>query len=84
VYGAYEVGGTAVMYVSHVSLDFLGYPIVPGEEPRPELTWEWLSKVPAISIGVAGLMTGLFWIIERRMQKDMTRKARESQPNEEL
>ena len=47
-------------------------------EPMLELTWAWLSKVPAISIGVAGLMTGLFWIIERRMGADMARKARES------
>jgi hypothetical protein len=42
----------------------------------PELTWEWLGKVPAISIGVAGLMSGLFWIIERRMQAEAARKAR--------
>jgi hypothetical protein len=47
------------------------------------LTWEWLSKVPAISIGVAGLMTGLFWIIERRMSADLGRKARERQSGEE-
>jgi formate dehydrogenase iron-sulfur subunit len=78
IYGAYDVGGTAVMYISHVPLDFLGYHGAPGDEPRPELTWEWLSKVPAISIGVAGLMTGLFWIIERRVGADMSRKVREA------
>jgi hypothetical protein len=49
----------------------------------PELTWAWLSKVPAITIGVAGLMTGLYWIIERRMQADLAKKARENQPGEE-
>jgi hypothetical protein len=42
-----------------------------------------LSKVPVISIGVAGLMTGLFWIIERRVQADISRKARESRPDQE-
>lgn len=78
VYGAHEVGGTAVMYISNVPLDFLGYHGKPIDEPMPELTWAWLSNVPAISIGVAGLMTGLFWIIERRMGADMARKARES------
>ncbi len=83
IYGAYDVGGTAVMYLSHVPLDFLGYHGAPGDEPRPELTFEWLSKVPAISIGVAGLMTGFFWIIERRMQANLARKARESQPDED-
>jgi formate dehydrogenase iron-sulfur subunit len=83
VYGAHEVGGTAVMYISHVPLDFLGYHGAPIKEPMPELTWEWLSKVPAISIGVAGLMTGLFWIIERRMQAEAARKVQTSQPTEE-
>ena len=83
VYGAHEVGGTAVMYISHVPLDFLGYYGAPIKEPMPELTREWLGKVPAISVGVAGLMTGLFWIIERRMRAEAARKARTSQPTEE-
>ncbi|MFZ5822310.1 MAG: 4Fe-4S dicluster domain-containing protein [Chloroflexota bacterium] len=83
VYGAQEVGGTAIIYISHVPLDFLGYHGAPIQEPMPELTWEWLSKVPAITVGVAGLMTGLFWIIERRMQAEAAQKARQSQPTEE-
>ncbi len=83
IYGAHEVGGTAILYISHVPLDFLGYYQAPIEEPMPELTWEWLSKVPAITVGVAGLMTGLYWIIERRTQVDLARKARASQTNEE-
>ena len=82
IYGAQEVGGTAIMYISHVPLDFLGYHGAPIEEPMPELTWEWLGKVPAITIGVAGLMTGLFWIIERRMQAEAVRIAA-NQPTEE-
>jgi formate dehydrogenase iron-sulfur subunit len=83
VYGAHEVGGTAVMYISNVPLDFLGYHGAPIEEPIPELTWAWLSKVPAISIGVAGLMAGFYWIVERRMQADLARKVREDQSGEE-
>jgi formate dehydrogenase iron-sulfur subunit len=83
VYGAHEVGGTAILYISHVPLDFLGYHGAPIEEPMPELTWAWLSKVPAISIGVAGLMTGLYWIIERRARVELAKKAQVNQPNEE-
>lgn len=83
VYGAHEVGGTAVMYISNVPLDFLGYHGKPIEETMPDLTWEWLSKVPAISIGVAGLMTGLFWIIEKRMQAEAARSIQKDQPGEE-
>lgn len=83
VYGAQEVGGTAIIYISHVPLDFLGYHGAPIEGPMPELTWEWLSKVPAITVGVAGLMTGLFWIIGRRMSVEAAQNAHQSQPTEE-
>jgi len=83
VYGEFEAGGTALLYISNVPLDFLGFNGAPGEEAYPDLTWEWLGKVPAISIGAAGLMTGLFWIIGRRMQAEAARKARESRSAEE-
>jgi formate dehydrogenase iron-sulfur subunit len=83
IYGASEVGGTAILYISHVPLEFLGYHKAPIEEAMPELTWAWLSKVPAITIGAAGLMTGLYWIIERRMQADLARKTRENRSGEE-
>ncbi|MEW6404281.1 MAG: 4Fe-4S dicluster domain-containing protein [Chloroflexota bacterium] len=75
VYGEFEVGGTALMYISKVSLDFLGFNGASIEEAYPELTWEWLSKVPAITVSAAGLMTGLFWIIGRRIQAEAARKA---------
>lgn len=83
VFGEFEVGGTALLYISNVPLDFLGFNGAPGEEAYPELTWEWLGKVPAVTVGVAGLMTGLFWIIGRRMQAEEQRKAKASQPPEE-
>ena len=83
IYGEHEVGGTAILYISHVPLDFLGYHGKPIEEPLPELTMEWLSKVPSISIVVTGLMTGLFWIIGRRIEAEAVQKAREYQPDEE-
>ncbi len=83
VFGEFEVGGTALMYISDVPLDFLGFNGAPGETAYPELTWEWLSKVPAITVGAAGLMTGLFWIIGRRMQVEIARKAKTDRSPEE-
>jgi len=83
VYGEFEVGGSALLYISNVPLDFLGFNGAPGEEAYPELTWEWLGKVPAVTIGAAALMTGLFWIIGRRMQADAARHAQTSQSSEE-
>ncbi len=66
VYGEHDVGGTSVLYVSDVPLDFLWYHEDPGQQPLPELTWVALNKVPPIAIGVMTLMAGTYWIIERR------------------
>lgn len=68
VYGEAEVGGTSVLYISDVSLDFLSFHGELEDRPRPELSWNWLSKVPGLGLATGGLMTGLFWVIGRRMQ----------------
>jgi formate dehydrogenase iron-sulfur subunit len=68
VYGEQEAGGTSVLYISDVPLDFLAYHQPPSETPLPDLSWSWLGKVPSITMATAGLMTGLFWVIGRRMQ----------------
>jgi formate dehydrogenase iron-sulfur subunit len=66
VVGETEVGGSSVIYVSDISLGFLSYKPDLGNQPLPDLTWAALSKVPAIAIGMGGLVTGIYWIIERR------------------
>jgi formate dehydrogenase iron-sulfur subunit len=68
VYGEHEVGGTSVLYISDIPLDFLWYDGSPGQEPLPELTWAFMSKVPAVAIGATALLGGIYWIIERRMK----------------
>ncbi len=73
VYGEHEVGGTSLLYLSDIPLDFLGFHGDPGLEPLPELTWAWLGKTPAISVGMTALMAGTFWIIKRRMQMEAAR-----------
>jgi formate dehydrogenase iron-sulfur subunit len=73
VYGEIEAGGTSILYISAVSLDFLAFHGEPGNAPLPELSWSWLSKVPVLSFATGGLMAGLFWIIGRRMQAEETR-----------
>jgi formate dehydrogenase iron-sulfur subunit len=69
VYGEQEVGGTSVLYVSDIPLDFLAYHDQPGQKPLPELTWAAMSKVPPVALGMTALMAGTYWIIERRMKK---------------
>jgi formate dehydrogenase iron-sulfur subunit len=73
VYGEHEVGGTSLLYLSDIPLDFLGFHGDPGLEPLPDLTWAWLGKTPAISLGMTALMAGTFWIIKRRMQMEAAR-----------
>jgi formate dehydrogenase iron-sulfur subunit len=68
IYGEHEVGGTSVLYLADISLDFLGWRPNLGDEPLPALTWAALAKVPPIVLGVAGLMSGVYWVIGRRMQ----------------
>jgi len=66
VYGEHEVGGTSVLYISDTSLDFLGWQAELGTDPVPALTWGALSKVPPVALGVAAMMSAVYWIIGRR------------------
>jgi len=69
VFGESDVGGTSVLMISAIDLDFL----IPGggttSQALPELTWKTLSTTPALALGVGGLMAGVFWITERRMRR---------------
>jgi formate dehydrogenase iron-sulfur subunit len=68
VVGETEVGGTSVIYISDIPLAFLGYKPELGDQPLPDLTWSAISKVPALILGIGGLTTGIYWVIERRMK----------------
>jgi formate dehydrogenase iron-sulfur subunit len=78
VFGETEIGGTSVLYLSDIPLDFLAFKPELGDEPLPQLTWAALSKVPPIVVGMGGLMTGVWWIVNRRMtiaeEKDSSSK----------
>jgi formate dehydrogenase iron-sulfur subunit len=56
IYGEHDVGGTSVLYISNISLDFLSWRPNLGEQPLPALTWAALSKVPPVVLGVAVAM----------------------------
>jgi formate dehydrogenase iron-sulfur subunit len=68
VYGEHEVGGTSVLYISDIPLGFLGCQPDMDDRPLPDRTWASLKKVPPLIVGVAGVMTGIHWIIGRRMK----------------
>lgn len=77
VVGETEAGGTSVIYISDIPLGFLSYNPELGDKPFPALTWSALSKVPPLIVGMGGLMTGIYWIVERRMRLS---SAAEQQP----
>ena len=68
VFGETEVGGTSVIYISDIPLDFLGCRPELEDAPLPDLTWAALSKVPYLVGGMGAAMTGVWWIIGRRMK----------------
>jgi len=86
VMGETEVGGTCVLYVSDIPLDFLAYKPELGDQPLDELTWAALSKVPPMVLGVGALMAGIWWVSGRRQKlgAEAARARAESRPELEI
>jgi len=80
VYGEEEVGGTSVLMISSIPLDFLAARAGVTDQPLPELTWTVLSKVPPLALGMGGLMAGVFWITQRRMKLQREPEDRDREP----
>jgi formate dehydrogenase iron-sulfur subunit len=82
IWGAKEVGGTSVMYVSDVDLKLTGLdaPVL-DTEPMPHRTTKILHQMPLVFTGMAALMGGVYWVIKRRQQNMAA--AREESPEEE-
>lgn len=68
VWGEHEVGGTSVLYISDIDLDFLSYQTTPVDKPLPQETAAAMESVPYAFWGMGGVMLGVNWIIRRRMK----------------
>ena len=68
VWGESEVGGTSVLYISDIDLSFLTYGEHFGNKPLPQANRVAMGAVPFAFLGVGTAMTGLCWIIGRRMK----------------
>ncbi len=67
VWGEHEVGGTSVLYVSDIDLDFMAYK--PGLDiALPTTTKKAMESVPPAFLGMGATMLGLNWIIKRRQK----------------
>ncbi|MBS1261391.1 MAG: Formate dehydrogenase, nitrate-inducible, iron-sulfur subunit [Calditrichaeota bacterium] len=69
VWGEHEVGGTNVLYISHVDLSFLAYGRPLDEAPLPERTRPAMEAVLPTFGAMVATMGGLSWIINRRMDR---------------
>ena len=68
VNGEHGVGGTSVLYISDIPLDFLAWKPELDGQPLPQRSWAALKEVPPIILLMGGLMAGTNWIIGRRMK----------------
>jgi formate dehydrogenase iron-sulfur subunit len=77
IYGEHEIGGTSVLYISDISLDFLNYQNPLPEQAVPERTLVVMRQVPTVAVGMAAVTGGLYWVIERRIRMARLRAAEE-------
>jgi formate dehydrogenase iron-sulfur subunit len=77
VYGKTEVGGTHVLYISHVPFEMLGLPANPGDKPISQRAEDAMFATPIAAAGLVVGLSGLYWIVNRR--REMAQK-RETTP----
>ena len=65
IYGSEEAGGTSVFFISDVPFEKLGFVAAPTQ-PMPTLTATALGDVPTVVLVGGALLSGLYWITERR------------------
>ena len=66
VYGEKEAGGTSLFYISPVPFEKLGFNMEVPHEYLPELTWEFLTKIPIEALAIIASMSAI-WYIRGRM-----------------
>lgn len=66
IFGEVELGGTSVIYLSDIDLDFLAFNKNPGTTPAPDLTAGFIKGGPLAS-GAVGVTLGfLYWLWQRK------------------
>lgn len=67
IYGLTEVGGTSVLFISHVDFEELGFKIKNYQQDFPQYTWQVMREIPNVVAFGGVFLYGLWWIINRRM-----------------
>ncbi len=66
IWGEHEGGGTAVLFISDVSLEEYWPTTKLEKRSIPDLTAPYVVSTPFLAVGVAGFLTVTSWIIHRR------------------
>jgi len=65
IYGEHEVGGTSWLYLSPVPFEKLGLPVLDSDPVTVDVE-RAMGAVPPVLMGVAALMSGIYWFVKRR------------------
>lgn len=66
IFGEHEAGGTAMLYISDVPFEQLGFRTNVTTRPLPAYTWDVMSKLPAVIGSMAVVLTGASILTRRR------------------
>jgi formate dehydrogenase iron-sulfur subunit len=66
IYGNAVVGGTAVIIAGNVDFKKIGLRTDLPNQPLPNFTWNIISQVPNFMLVFGALLSGIWWITDRR------------------
>jgi formate dehydrogenase iron-sulfur subunit len=73
IYGKEEAGGTRWVYLSAVPFETLGFNMKIPKVNYPDLTWAYITKIPAV-IGLVLTAGAVTWVITRRQNAEKGEK----------
>jgi formate dehydrogenase iron-sulfur subunit len=79
VFGEFEIGGTNVLYIADIDLEFLSYPVRGKTPVLPKTTMPAMNAVPPTFVGMGAIMGGLYWFCKRREKIQREQKKDEEQ-----
>jgi formate dehydrogenase iron-sulfur subunit len=68
VFGEEEVGGTSVIYLSSREFSEIGFHSNLPKHALPQYTWNIMSKIPGYVFWGSTLMTGFWWLTNRKRE----------------
>ena len=68
IFGEKEIGGTCTLYLAGMPFEKISFLPHVKDDPLPILTWNVLNRLPDIIVMAGVAMSGIFWMVNRRME----------------